>query len=166
MRLEKLWGRTTERGHTNSWKTRQLWSKEKLLLSKIVQENASEKNESYWTDGQNTALSCTITRLTKLPVRWLLGFVLWSCPEVRAGLKLSPFMCLCASRNLTGVTVIFTCRLFLSLVVWSWFQLSAFRWETVVICFHRRTFELCFACIGHNLYTVCLCKWYVYPDQY
>ena len=37
--------------------------KEKLLLSRTIQENASQKNERYWTDGQNTALSCTITRL-------------------------------------------------------------------------------------------------------
>ena len=43
------------RGHTNFWKTWPLWNKEKLLLSKIVQENASQKNERYWTDGQNTA---------------------------------------------------------------------------------------------------------------
>ena len=34
----------------------------KLLLSKIVQENASQKSVRYWTDGQNTALSCIITR--------------------------------------------------------------------------------------------------------
>ena len=33
-----------------------LWNKEKLLLSKIIQENASQKNERYWTDGQNSAL--------------------------------------------------------------------------------------------------------------
>ena len=39
---------------------------EKLLLSKIVEENASQKNERYWTDGQNTALSCTITRLMEI----------------------------------------------------------------------------------------------------
>ena len=38
MRLEKIWERTTVRGHTNSWKTWPLWNKENLLLSKIVQE--------------------------------------------------------------------------------------------------------------------------------
>ena len=37
-------------------------NKGKLLLFKIVQENASQKNERHLTDGQNTALSCTIIR--------------------------------------------------------------------------------------------------------
>ena len=39
----------------------------------------------------------------KLPVRWLLPFVLWSCPEVRAGLRLHQFMCLCAGRSVIGL---------------------------------------------------------------
>ena len=33
VRLKKIWGKTTVRGHTNSWKTWPLWNKEKLLLS-------------------------------------------------------------------------------------------------------------------------------------
>ena len=37
--------------------------KGKLLLSKIVQKNASQKNDRYRTDRQNTVLSCTTTRL-------------------------------------------------------------------------------------------------------
>ena len=51
--LKKIWGRTTLRGHTNLWKIWPLWNKGKLL-SKIGQENASQKNDRYWTDGQNT----------------------------------------------------------------------------------------------------------------
>ena len=35
----------------------------------------------------------------------LSAFVLCSCPQVGAGLRLSPFMCLCASRSLTGVAL-------------------------------------------------------------
>ena len=62
VRLKKIWGRTKIRGHTNSRKAWPLWNKGKLLLSKIAQENASQRNETYWTDGQNTALSCMITR--------------------------------------------------------------------------------------------------------
>ena len=50
---------------TNSWKTRPLWNNRKLLLSKIVQKNASQKNDRYWTDGHNIALSCTITNQEK-----------------------------------------------------------------------------------------------------
>ena len=58
----------TTRGYTNSWKTWPLW---KLLLSKIVQENASKKNERYWTDGQNTALSQRRpTRPTEIDLYW------------------------------------------------------------------------------------------------
>ena len=34
----------------------------KLILSMIIQKNASQRNNRCWTDGQNTALSCTITR--------------------------------------------------------------------------------------------------------
>ena len=60
--IQKIWGRTTVRGHTSWWKTWPLWNKGKLLLSKIVQKNVSQKNDRYWTNGQNTALSCTITR--------------------------------------------------------------------------------------------------------
>ena len=60
VRLSKIWGRTTVRGHANSWKTWPPWNEEKLLLSRTVQENASQKNERCWTDGQNTAPSCTI----------------------------------------------------------------------------------------------------------
>ena len=67
---KKIRGRTTVRGHTNSWKTWPLWNKEKLLLSKIVQENASQKNERYWTDGQNTALSCTIKKPMEIHKYW------------------------------------------------------------------------------------------------
>ena len=33
----------------------------KLLLSKTTQENALQKNKRYWTNGQNTSLSFTIT---------------------------------------------------------------------------------------------------------
>ena len=44
-RLKKTWGRTTVRGHTNWWKTWPLWNEGKLLLSKIVQENGSQKND-------------------------------------------------------------------------------------------------------------------------
>ena len=47
-----------------------LWNKEKLQLSKIVQETALQKNESHWTDVQNTALSCTITRLMEIHQYW------------------------------------------------------------------------------------------------
>ena len=37
------------------------WNKGKVQSFKIVQKNASQKNERYWTDGQITALRCTIT---------------------------------------------------------------------------------------------------------
>ena len=47
-----------------------MWNEGKLLLSKIVQESASQKNEIHWTDGQNTALSCTITRPTEIHQYW------------------------------------------------------------------------------------------------
>ena len=67
---EEIWGRTTVTGHTNLWKTWPLWNKEKLLLTKIVQENASQKKKRYWTNGQNTALSCTITRPVELHQYW------------------------------------------------------------------------------------------------
>ena len=70
MRLKKILGRTTVRGHTNWWKTWPLWNKRKLLLSKIVQENASHKNDRYWTDEQNTVLSCTITRSMEIHQHW------------------------------------------------------------------------------------------------
>ena len=36
--------------------------------------NASQKNERYWTDGRNTALSCAITRLMEILQYWL---ILW-----------------------------------------------------------------------------------------
>ena len=62
MRQKKIWGRTTVRGYTNSWKT--------LPLSKIVQENASQKNDRYWTNGQNTVLSCTVTRPVVIHQYW------------------------------------------------------------------------------------------------
>ena len=44
--------------------------KGKLLLSKIVQENVWQKNERSWTDGQNIALSCSITRPTEILQNW------------------------------------------------------------------------------------------------
>ena len=67
MRLNKIWERTTVRGHIISWKTWPLWNKgNKPLLSETVQGNASKKNEPYWTDGQTTALSCTIARPTDI----------------------------------------------------------------------------------------------------
>ena len=53
-----------------------LYRKGKLKLSKIVQENASfimiwqVKNVGYWTDGQNTVLSCTITRQMQIHHCW------------------------------------------------------------------------------------------------
>ena len=55
---------------THSWETWPLWNKEKLLLSKIVQENASQKNERYWTAGQNTAQCYTITRPMEIHQYW------------------------------------------------------------------------------------------------
>ena len=70
MRLKKIWGRTTVRGHTNWWKTWLLWNRGKRLLSKIVQENASLKSDRYWTDGQNTALNCTTTRPMEIHQYW------------------------------------------------------------------------------------------------
>ena len=70
VRLKKIRGRTTVRGHTNRWKTWPLWNRGKRLLSKIVQENASQKNDRYWTDGQNTALSCTIKRPMEIHQYW------------------------------------------------------------------------------------------------
>ena len=75
MRVKKLWKRTTVKGHTNTWKTWPLWNKGKLLLSKIVQENASQTNDKYWTDKENTALSCTITIPTEIHQYWT------SCPQ-------------------------------------------------------------------------------------
>ena len=66
-RIEEIWGRTTVRGHTNSFKTLPVWNKGKLLLSKIVQENDSHKNEC---DEQNTAQSCTITRPMVINQYW------------------------------------------------------------------------------------------------
>ena len=45
--------------------------------------------------------------LAMLPVRWMLTFVLWSCIEVRTGLRVSPLMCLCASRILIGFALLF-----------------------------------------------------------
>ena len=46
-------------------------NKDKLLLSKIVQKkkkkNASQRNE---TDGQNTAMSCTITKPFEIHQYW------------------------------------------------------------------------------------------------
>ena len=68
--IERIWGKTTVREHINSRKTWPLWNKEKLLLSKIAQENASQRNERYWTDIQNTALSCTITRPMEIHQYW------------------------------------------------------------------------------------------------
>ena len=42
----------------------------KLLLSKTAQENPLQQNETYWTNGQNTALHCTITRLMEIHRYW------------------------------------------------------------------------------------------------
>ena len=70
MRLKKLWGRTTVRGHTNWWKTWPLWNRGKRLLFKFVQENASQKSDGYWNDGQNTALRCTTTRPMEIYRYW------------------------------------------------------------------------------------------------
>ena len=53
MRLKKTWERTAVRGHTKWWQTWPLWNKEKLLLSWIVQKNASQKNER-WTQRMTT----------------------------------------------------------------------------------------------------------------
>ena len=39
-------------------------------MPKIVQENASQKNETYRADGQNTALRCTIKRLMEIHRYW------------------------------------------------------------------------------------------------
>ena len=61
--LEENLSKNNSKRAYHSWKTWPRWNKEKLLLSKIIQEKASQKNERYWTDGQNTALCCTITRL-------------------------------------------------------------------------------------------------------
>ena len=70
VRLKKIWGRTTVRGHTKWWKTWPLWNRGKRLLSKIVQENASQKSNRYWTNGQNTALICTTTRPMEIHQYW------------------------------------------------------------------------------------------------
>ena len=70
MRLKKIWGRTTIRGHSNWWKTWPLWNWGKRLLSKIVQENASQKSGRHWTDRQNTALSCAITTPMEIHQYW------------------------------------------------------------------------------------------------
>ena len=70
MRLKKIWRRATVRGHTNWWKTWPLWNRGKGLLSKIVQENASQKSDRYWTDRQNTALSCRTTRPMEIYQYW------------------------------------------------------------------------------------------------
>ena len=43
MKLKNICGRATVRGQTKWWKTWQLWNRGKRLLSKIVQENASQK---------------------------------------------------------------------------------------------------------------------------
>ena len=43
--IEEIWGGTTVRGHTKWWKTWPLWNRGKRLLSKIVQENASQKSD-------------------------------------------------------------------------------------------------------------------------
>ena len=53
-----------------SWKTWPQWNKGKLQLSKIVQETALEKDKRYRTDGQNTALICTITRPLETHQYW------------------------------------------------------------------------------------------------
>ena len=42
----------------------------KQQLYKIVEENASQKSNRYWTDGQNTALSCTTTRPMEIHQYW------------------------------------------------------------------------------------------------
>ena len=73
MRLKKIGGRTTARGHTNSWKTWSFWNRGKLLLANTFQDNTLHRNERDWTDGQNTALSCTITRSTELSPDTLRG---------------------------------------------------------------------------------------------
>ena len=67
---KKVRGRATAGGHTNSWKTWPLYNRGNLLLSKTVQENAFQKTERYWTDWQNTALSCVITRLMEIQQCW------------------------------------------------------------------------------------------------
>ena len=69
-KLKKIWGRTTVRGHSNWWKTWPLWNKEKLPLSKIVKENVSQKNERYWTDGQNTVLSSITIKPMEIHQYW------------------------------------------------------------------------------------------------
>ena len=50
MRLKKILGRTTVRGHTNWWKTWPLWNRGKRLLSKIGQEYAWQKILNRWTE--------------------------------------------------------------------------------------------------------------------
>ena len=62
MRLNKISGRTTARGNTNWRKIWPLLNTGKPPLSKVVQEYALQKNDRYRTDGQKTALICTITR--------------------------------------------------------------------------------------------------------
>ena len=54
--------RKNNRGQSNWWKTWPLWNRGKRLLSKIIQENASQKSDRYWTNEQNTAHSYTTTR--------------------------------------------------------------------------------------------------------
>ena len=69
--------------YTNLWKTWPLWNSGQRLLSKIVQENASQKSDSYWTVGQNTALSCTTTRPMKV-------HQYWTAPDRHKGRSLHP----------------------------------------------------------------------------
>ena len=52
------------------WKTWSLWIRGKLLLSKTVQENDLQKSKSYWTYGQNTAVSCRSTRPMEIHEYW------------------------------------------------------------------------------------------------
>ena len=51
----------------NTWPQ---WNGGKQLLSNIIQEHASQKSNRYWTDGQNTALSCTTTRPVEIHQYW------------------------------------------------------------------------------------------------
>ena len=61
---------TEENLRKNWWETWPLWHRGKRLLSKVVQENASQKSDRYWTDGQKTALSCTTTRPMEIHQYW------------------------------------------------------------------------------------------------
>ena len=47
--------------------------KGKLLLSNIFQENLAQKHERYWTNGQNTVLSCMIMRQMEIHQYWIVS---------------------------------------------------------------------------------------------